>query len=46
MPGCFDSDSDERRYKKAKLITARLIAKGLNPRGNGFARAFHKAMRK
>lgn len=46
MPS-FSSDASERaRTQRAKEVHARLIARGLNPRSNGFSRAFHAAMRK
>lgn len=37
---------EDRRIEKAKRIHAKLVAKGLDPRSNGFSRAFYKAMRK
>ena len=49
MPGGSGSYSDEydkRRQQKVKDVTARLVAKGMHPRSNGFMRAFYKAMRK
>ena len=49
MPGCSGCYSDayeKQRQQKVKDVTARLVAKGLDPRGNGFMRAFYKAMRK
>lgn len=48
MPGCgIDHDAiEKRRLQKSRDVRTRLIAKGLDPRGNGFMRAFSKAMRK
>jgi hypothetical protein len=47
MPCCADNgEGYKRRCQKRKDIEAKLIAKGLNPRGNGFLRAVEKAMRK
>lgn len=37
---------DNYRRERATMIKARLIARGLNPRSNGFHRAFFKAMRR
>lgn len=46
MPN-FNSGFSERLFKeRAKTVRAKLIARGLNPRGLGFMRAYNKAMRK
>lgn len=46
MPCSGISDDTRARQERAKAIRARLLARGLDPRGNGFLRAFFKAMRK
>lgn len=44
MPSFGDYDSN--RSKRAEEIRKKLLARGLDPRSNGFYRAFYKAMRK
>lgn len=40
------SYNENAKCKRGDLIRAKLIAKGLNPRGLGFMRAFEKHMKK
>lgn len=46
MPSFGNYDCDKRRIQRSREVRARLIAKGLDPRSQGFSRAYHKAMRK
>lgn len=41
---CYSDDT--AKYKRGQVITAKLIAKGLNPRSSGFMRAFERHMKK
>jgi len=45
MPCSFNCSSRDRRETRAKLVRARLLARGLNPRGNGYLKAFYSAMK-
>lgn len=46
MPSFGSYDSERILIERSKKIRAKLIAKGLDPRSQGFSRAYYKAMRK